>query len=205
MIAALTSAMACDPFTSSVPAFRRADADDARAIATLQDMANEGQMRAIWSRDGRDWREIGAAEIASNATEMGVASTIVATLGGEVVGFLNFATNNVPPQVDDPLGAPFAALRRALGPCLYLRAMAVGPGHRGRGIAARLLDIAEGAAAALGERALGVIVHEDNRALLDHYRRRGFEGIARKRVREHVAYPVGSELVALRKPLRTSG
>ena len=196
------SALACDPFHARVPAFRRAEPCDARAIAILQDVANDGQMRIAWLQEGLDWRDVGAEQILSGQTEMALPNTMVATIGDEIVGFLNYASNDEPPVLTDPVGAPFAALRRRLGPCLYLRAMAVDENYRGRGIASRLLDIAEQAAMALGAGSLGVIVQEGNRDLLTHYQRRGFAEVAREPVREHVAYPIGSDLIALRKTTR---
>ena len=181
---------------------RRAVADDAMAIAELQDIANEGQLsHGAWHRADRDWRDVGAEQIAGGRTEMAIAATVVATLAGEVVGMLNFAANDAPPDVSDEVGRPFVALRRALGPCLYLRAMAVRADQRGRGIASQLLDVAAGAARHADASAIGVIVHEKNGTLLDHYKRRGFTEVAREPILRHVAYAPGSMLVALRAPV----
>ena len=193
--------MACDPSYRHAPSVRRAIAEDAHALAMLQDQANAGQLRRTWGADGGRWDEAGAAELIDGATEMRLANTLVAVLDDSVVGMLNYAWNDAPPRPTGPVEAPFVALRRALGPCLYLRAMAVDPDHGSRGIATLLLDIAETAADTLGARALGVIVHEGNERLIAHYERRGFTEVAREQVRDHVTYSVGSELIALRKPV----
>ena len=197
--------MACDPLHVRGPSIRRAQVEDAGALAILQNSANAGQMAVVWGEGGRDWRATGEREIARGGTEMSVANTLVATFGDDVVGFVNFALNDDPPPSADSLGAPFAALRSAFGPCLYLRAMAVDEAHGGQGVAKRLLDVSESAAETFGARALGVIVHESNDRLIAHYERRGFREIARDTVREHVTYPVGSALVALRKSLGAIG
>ena len=182
---------------------RRAEPRDAVAVAELQDLANAGQLSAtLWRVGGRDWREVGAEQITGGTTEMALALTIVAEVSGAIAGMLNFAANETPPLADDPVGRPFAALRRALGPGLYLRAMAVRPEHRGRGIARELLDVAARAARTVEAPTMGVIVHESNARLVAHYAARGFREIAREPVVAHHAYPVGSALIGLRATLR---
>ena len=186
--------------------FRQAAEGDGHAIAELQDAANEGQLsRGAWNVPGRDWRAVGAEQIEAGLTEMALGGTIVALVGGTVAGMLNFAANDHPPAIEDPVERPFSALRRALGPCLYLRAMAVRPEHRGLGIASQLLDLAASAARNAGAPGVGVIVHETNDRLLEHYRRRGYVEVAREPVLEHVAYAPGSALVALRLTLDERG
>ena len=163
----------------------------------LQDIANEGQLsNGPWKRD--DWVGIGATQIEHGETEMGLANTVVAERGSDVVGMLNFVHNDPAGlrETDDPVAVPFTALRRALGTGIYLRAMAVLPEARGEGIAGRLLDLCE--MVALNERSpLGVIVHEANDRLIAHYRTRGYRDIATERVLEHYGYPIGSRLIAL--------
>ena len=178
---------------------RRATANDAETVAVLQDAANEGHLSAYdWAREEHDWRHVGAELIAANDTEMGVAWTIVAERGGEVVGMLNYAEDVPRDAPDDAISRPFLALRERLAPCLYLRAMAVLEGERGTGVGRRLLDVALAAARTGTGRAVGVIVHEHNVALLGHYERRGFGRVATEPVVLHHSYPRGSCLIALR-------
>ena len=178
---------------------RRAVVEDAEAIAVLQDIANEGHLAAHdWAEAGRDWRDVGAAIIASNATEMGVAATIVAERDGAVVGMLNYADNDDTVDApDDAASRPFLALRARLAPCLYLRAIAVPETERGSGVGGKLLDVALAAARAAGQ-AVGVIVHEGNAGLIGHYERRGFARVATEPVIAHHSYPEGSLLIGLR-------
>ena len=180
---------------------RRATVADAEAVAVLQDQANGGHLAARdWAEPGRDWRHVGAEAVASNATEMGVASTIVAERGGAVVGMLNYANADATSKLDgaeDEVARPFLILREKLAPCLYLRAMAVLEGERGGGVGKRLLDVALAAARA-ERRAVGAIVHEANAALIGHYERRGFARVATEPVRAHHAYAAGSLLIGLR-------
>ena len=181
---------------------RAARASDAAALAELQDEANGGHLRALaWNRPGRDWRRVGTAVIEDDTSEMSWQRSIVACDGERVVGMLNYADNTSIPPVSDPIGAPFVSLRHQLGPCLYLRAMAVLPSERGRGVGTMLLDIATGAARENGSRTMGVIVHEQTDGLLAHYRSRGFREIATERVVRHHSYPSGSKLLALRLEL----
>ena len=183
-------------------AVRRATADDAEAIAVLQDMANEGHLSAHdWRVRGRDWRSVGAEIIASDRTEMGIGHTIVAERDGTVVGMLNYAPSDPPDLAVDETSSPFIRLRAVLHPCLYLRSMAVMPNARGDGIAGRLLDVATVAASATSQHAIGVVVHESNAALLRHYERRGFQRAGTEAVLAHHSYPVGSTLLALRRPM----
>ena len=179
---------------------RRAVPDDADAIAVLQDIANKGHLSAHdWRADDRDWRSVGAELVASNRTEMGIANTIVAERNGAVVGMLNYAPDANAVAVENEVFRPFIRLRELLHPCLYLRAMAVLPNERRSGIAGRLLDVAMAAAAAMDDKAVGVIVHESNAGLLRHYTKRGFARIGAEPVLRHHAYPVGSMLIALRR------
>ena len=177
---------------------------DERAVAELQDLANDGQLsRGAWMRVDGDWREVGAAEIAGGLTEMALARTLVAEDGSGIIGMLNFVRNAPAGEPTserdrDPIARPFLALRAALGDCIYLRAMAVRHAARGRGVAARMLDLAEGVAGR--ERArLGVIVHEANERLIASYQKRGYRSMATEPVLFHVSYPIGSLLVALRR------
>ena len=189
---------ALDPGAGAV-LVRRATANDAEAIAVLQDLANEGHLSAYdWAWEGRDWRRVGAERIAANDTEMGLAWTIVAERGGAVVGMLNYAEDAATNAPDDVMSRPFIALRERLSPCLYLRAMAVLEGERGGGVGRRLLDVALAAARADAGRAVGVIVHEHNASLIGHYERRGFGRVATEPVVAHHAYPKGSLLIGLR-------
>ena len=182
---------------------RAATIEDALALAELQDEANAGHLRArVWSRPGTDWREVGAEEIADEASEMSWRRTVVALLDSEIVGMLNYADNETVPNVTDVVGAPFVSLRRKIGPGVYLRAMAVRPRCRGHGVGSSLLDVAADAARRSGAEAIGVIVHETNERLAAHYRARGFREVARERVLRHHVYPVGSDLVALRLGLK---
>ena len=177
---------------------RRAMTGDAEAVAVLQDVANEGHLSTHdWSRPGADWRRIGAAAVASNDTEMGLARTIVAERGGAVVGMLNYADGDVGDASDDDVSRPFLRLRARLVPCLYLRAMAVVPSERGRGVAGRLLGVAIAAARAEA-RAVGVIVHDANERLIARYERLGFVRVASEAVESHHSYPPGSSLIGLR-------
>ena len=185
--------------------YRPAVRDDALALAEFQDEANEGHLRATtWNRLGEDWREVGAATIAGEVSEMSWRRTIVAYDADTVVGMLNYADNDEITQSPDPVAAPFVRLRQSLGSGLYLRAMAVRASHRGKGIAATLLDVAAAAAWENGSAMIGVIVHETNERLAAHYRSRGFVEVERARVLRHHSYPVGSDLVALRLDLKST-
>ena len=183
--------------------YRLATKGDERAVAVLQDLANEGQLsQGVWATEGVDWQTVGAAEIAGGSTEMALANTLVAEADGRVIGMLNFV-RSVPGEVGNateagPIAAPFVALRSAFEACIYLRAMAVDPASRGMGVAGGMLDLAENVAAR--ERtALGVIVHESNERLIRTYERRGYRHIASMPVLAHVSYPIGSTLIALRR------
>ena len=198
-------AFAASPALPAVPpapvTFRIAKEGDGLAIAQLQDLANEKQLsQSTWAGKSAVWDTFGARQIESGATEMALANTLVAERGEVVVGMLNFvhSEGTVGDDPPDPISEPFIALRQALGRCIYLRAMAVLPEARGTGVATRMLDLAEDVANR--ERlALGVIVHDTNAELIEHYQRRGYRRVLTAPVREHATYPVGSTLIALRR------
>ena len=187
---------------SLVVSVRRADLDDAHALARLQDMANDGHLAAVrWQRGGSSWLDVGAQEIASDENELGFSSTVVAEVNSSVVGMLNYATNDDVRSSGRPVDRPFFNLRRAIGPGLYLRSMAVEPAFGGRGVASLLLDTATRAARVMKAEAVGVIVHERNERLIAHYISRGYVSVAEEQVVRHHSYPTGTKLVALRLPL----
>lgn len=138
----------------------------------------------------------------SRATAFGFERTLVADLQGEVAGMvarfsdaewpaLRVRTGVVMVAAAGPLHWPAIVRRgvveeRAMPPIapsrLYVIALAVDEGHRGRGIGTALLRRVVDEASARGLRAVALDVASDNEAAIRLYRREGFAKISEARI-----------------------
>jgi diamine N-acetyltransferase len=103
--------------------------------------------------------EVQAAEIADPSYR-----TLLLEVGGELAGYAQLRRRPAPPCVTTP--APVELKR------FYLAA-----GHRGEGLAARLMEAAAGAAVSLGGRSIWLGVWEENPRARAFYRKCGFEDV----------------------------
>jgi GNAT superfamily N-acetyltransferase len=178
---------------------------DLDALCDLFDMANHGDIAAIWGRDagpGETWKHVCARHMRDPRSEVHWAKAVVAQINERIAGAL-FFFHLMPAPVADvnelPLHArPFAILRAHAPECVMLRDMAVFPEFRGLGIATRLLDAAIAAGFAEGLQHAVAIVHESNVKLLAHYRKRGFAEIGSHTVLAHVLHSPESRWLLLK-------
>jgi GNAT superfamily N-acetyltransferase len=165
---------------------------DVDALCDLFDMANHGDIAAIWGREagpGETWKHVCTRHMLDPNSEVHVGKAVVAQINDQVVGALLFFHMRPTPVADVtglPLHArPFAILRSQAPECVMLRDMAVFPEFRGLGLATRLLDAAIQAGFTAGIRHAVAIVHETNTKLLAHYAKRGFAEIGSHTVLAH--------------------
>jgi GNAT superfamily N-acetyltransferase len=165
---------------------------DADALAELFNMANHGDIAAIWGREagpGETWKTICIRNMLNPTSEIHISKSVVAEVDGEVAGVLFFFHMRPAPRTDFSAlpdhARPFAVLRAQAPECVFLRDMAVFPRFRGHRIATRMLDAAINAGFRAGLRHAVAIVHESNTLLLAHYDKRGFAEIGSHAVLEH--------------------
>jgi GNAT superfamily N-acetyltransferase len=165
---------------------------DVDALCDLFDMANHGDIAAIWGREagpGQTWKHVCARHILDPHSEIHIGKAVVAEIDGEVAGALFFFHMRPVPHGDFsalPLHArPFAILRAEAPEGVMLRDMAVFQQFRGLRLATRLLDAAIRTGFSAGLKHAVAIVHETNTLLLAHYHKRGFAEIGSHTVLEH--------------------
>lgn len=168
--------------------YRAATPGDAVAIARLFDMARGGLMLHRWRErigEGGDPLAFGAALISSDEGRSSYNNACIAEIDGEVVGMMlghlePLADIEPRPDLQDSPFRPWKELETLAAGKWVLRAIAVLPPFRGRGIARELLARAELLARKSGAEGLAVVVAEENEAARGLYRRHGFETLARR-------------------------
>ena len=132
------------------PVLRPARREDCRRIAELFRISSDGIADYIWSTLQDDYPgqaplEIGRQRYAREDTAFSYQNCVVAERDGAVIAllhaFVSAPSDGVRADEDvDPVLRPYAELE-APG-SLYISALAVAPGCRGRGIGTRLLEAA---------------------------------------------------------------
>lgn len=175
---------------------RPARPDDALFLAKLIDIAGEGIPAWLWSRQsapGQTPLEIGQARAARETGGFSYRNAAVAVEDGAPVGMLlsyriEAAPDDDPDDLPAPI-APFVALEARSVGTWYVNALAVSPGHRGRGIGRALLDFAETLAREAGVPSMSIQVYGQNTSAVRLYVDKGYVERARAPVREHPCQP----------------
>ena len=137
--------------------FRPATREDAGKIAELFAIASGGVAKYVWGTlapryPGLTPLEIGERRYAREEGAFSYKNCTVAELGGEVIGMLHAFPMEVEPEETDgsvdPVLEPYARLE--VPGSYYVSAMAVFPGHRGKGLGTRMLETAKEQAAISG-------------------------------------------------------
>jgi ribosomal protein S18 acetylase RimI-like enzyme len=166
--------------------FRPATKADASALAVLVDIAGEGMPAYMWSTlaaPGQSVLEFGRERAQRDGGGFSWRNAVVAEVNGEVAASL------VGYRLDDPydLGAladmpeivqPLVKLEAKAPGSWYVNVLATFPEFRGRGIGAKLLEIAERNGSETGAPALSVIVASWNATAMRLYRRAGYAALA---------------------------
>jgi ribosomal protein S18 acetylase RimI-like enzyme len=192
------------------PSFRPAAKSDASALAVLVDIAGEGMPSFLWSAlaaPGQSPLEVGRERAQRETGGFSYRNATVAEIGGEIAASL------VGYRLDDPynLEAALAETPEIVRPLVRLEAKAPGtwyvnvlatfPEFRRRGIAERLLAIAEKKAQDAGAPSLSVIVASWNAPAARLYARAGYAGLAREKALPFPACPHRGDWVLMIKPL----
>jgi ribosomal protein S18 acetylase RimI-like enzyme len=197
--------------TASLPLYRDARKDDARALAQLIEIAGEGIPGYLWAqqaRDGRTALDVGTERAARDDANFSYRNAVVAHLDGKVAGML-LAYRLPAPSAEDlaglpdipPLLRPLVELEYQVPGSFYVNALAVFEPYRGRGIGAALLAIAGTRAreAACGE--LSVQVFAENEGAHRLYQRSGYGIADRRPIVAHPCYPYSTEVLLLTRPV----
>ena len=195
---------------ASSPLYRDARREDARVLAQLIEIAGEGIPGYLWSlqaKPGQDPVEVGAERAARDDANFSYRNTVVAQAEGQVVGML-LAYPLPTPRPEDlaelpaipELLRPLVELEYQVPGSYYINALAVFAAHRGRGIGAALLALAEARAVGAGCETLSVQVFAENLGAHRLYRRNGYGVADRRPIVAHECYPYSTEVLLMTRP-----
>ncbi|MFA3916169.1 GNAT family N-acetyltransferase [Ruegeria hyattellae] len=161
---------------------RLATPSDAQQLAELINIAGEGLPLHIWTglaRDGQDPWDIGRARQAEKAQE---GQIVVVDFGeGAVAGLTGYSIGTEPVEIGADFPTLFRPLQELENQALeswYVNVLACYPEHRGQGLGARFLDLADEIARAEGLHRMSVIVAGDNVGARRLYERKGYRTVA---------------------------
>lgn len=194
------------------PPLRRAGKGDSRRVAELMDIAGHGLPAHVWSlsaEDGQEPIEVGTARAAREDGNFSYRNAVVAEEGGEVVALLlAYRLPEAGESVDldevPEVLRPLLELELLAPGTFYVNGLATLPGYQGRGLGARLLEVANTLAAEAGCDELSLEVFEQNEVAVRLYERHGYRTVARRPSVPHPSYPYdGDVLLMTRKVVRT--
>jgi GNAT superfamily N-acetyltransferase len=188
--------------------FRPATREDARKIAELFGISSGGVAEYVWGTLAPEYPgmtpvEIGAQRYAGDEGNFSYKNCTVAESGGEVIGMLHAfpmepAEGEEPREPVDPILEPYARLE--VPGSYYVSAMALFPEHRGKGLGARMLEIAREEARWSGCREVSLLVFGQNEGAIELYERNGFEVIDRVRVVPHETIHYTGDVLLMTAP-----
>ncbi|NIA68512.1 GNAT family N-acetyltransferase [Pelagibius litoralis] len=191
----------------SLPFYRAARRDDARAVAQLIEIAGEGIPSFLWSQNaeaGQAPLDVGTARAAREDGNFSYRNVVLARLGDAVAGML-LAYRLPRPDAGDlaalpeipALLRPLVELEYQVPGSFYVNALAVFPQYRGRGIGRALLTTAEERARAAGCDSLSLQVFAENERARLFYLRHGYGVVDRRPIVAHPCYPYSTEVLLL--------
>lgn len=199
-----------DAATLAPVTLRAATPADARAVASLWDVANNGHVASVFARgapEGVSWLARAAAEIGRSTGEMSYRNvTIAEDDAGGVAGmlvslvaarsFTKLEILRLPPDQR----SHYELIAQIEG-AYFLRDLAVAPEHRGRGVGSTLVAHGIARARATGCDAVAITTHETNTAFLARLERAGFRRRDARPVRRHARYAPDSRWILLTRPV----
>jgi len=170
------------------PPHRWATPDDAEAMTQLVNMAGEGMPLYLWekmSEAGQSAWDVGRDRARRESGGFSYRNTVVSEAGGKVVaGLIGYPLpDQFEPANYEDMPAMFVPLQQLedLAPgTWYVNVLASLPGHRGKGLGAALLDVAEQLAVEAGRGGLSIIVADANTGARRLYARTGYIERARR-------------------------
>lgn len=189
--------------------FRPAQRRDARAIAALYRVSSDGVADYIWTglaQPGESLLDVGERRYARENTDFSYQNVTLALMGDAIVGMMAAYRMGPAEQLGDefdfdidPVLLPYHRLEQPNS--FYISGMALQPLHRGRGIGARLLDLAAAKARAANLRQVSLIVFEQNTGAKRLYDRCGFRERMREPVVPHPLIRHGGDALLMVKDL----
>lgn len=174
------------------PPFRPATPADAEEIVALYDMAGEGLPSYLWqgmASEGETAAEVARRRALRDEGAFSWRNAVVADAGGRAVAMLmGYPLGDGPEAIAPDYPAMFVPLQElenlACGRW-YVNILATLPEHRGRGLAAGLIEVAEATSRRAGRRGLALITTDTNAGARRLYARAGFrEAASRPIVKE---------------------
>lgn len=165
---------------------RDASRDDCADLARLIDLAGGGLPHYLWEQmaaTGEDPWEIGRQRAARDTGGFSYRNSVVAEVGGKVVGALvGYPVPDEPEAIDvdstPPMFVPLRELENRAPGTWYVNSVAVFPKARGLGVGSQLMQRAREIAKDLGLRGLSLIVSDANRGARRLYEHLGYEEVA---------------------------
>lgn len=165
---------------------RDAHKGDCAELAQLIDLAGEGLPCYLWSGmagPGEDPWEIGRQRAARDSGGFSYRNSVVAEVGGKVVGALvGYPVPEQPEAIDientPPMFVPLRELENLAPGTWYVNSVAVLSEARGLGVGSQLMKHAEQISRDLGLRGLSLIVSDANDGARRLYERLGYEEVA---------------------------
>jgi ribosomal protein S18 acetylase RimI-like enzyme len=191
--------------------FRPATKADASALAVLVDIAGEGMPAYMWSTlaaPGQSLLAFGRERAQREGGGFSWRNAVVAEISGEVAAGLVGYPLDDPYDLGvlaetPPLVQPLVKLEARAPGSWYVNVLATFPEFRGRGIGAKLLEIAESNGREAGAPALSVIVGSWNETAARLYRRAGYDAGASEPAIPFPGSPHKGDWVLMVKSLRT--
>ncbi|MES2907050.1 MAG: GNAT family N-acetyltransferase [Pseudomonadota bacterium] len=192
--------------------FRFGTKSDAREIAILYNMANNGLSEIWWSQQtqpGENWIDAFAHDILDKDSIAYYADCVLAQHNNQIVGLLIACLQEKVPPADflGPLSSSekcLLDLRRECEGSLYLAIVAVHEDYRKMGIARHFVDLAIQDAETSGVGQVFVIVHEENKDWHASFLRREFTENKRLPVGDHPFFPHDSHWILMTKPVTST-
>jgi ribosomal protein S18 acetylase RimI-like enzyme len=194
------------------PKFRAATKADAAALAVLVDIAGEGLPAHLWSTlraPGQSILEMGRERAAREEGGFSYRNATVAELDGEIAACLVGYRLDDPydlPDLDDvpEVVRPLVKLEAKAPGSWYVNVLATFPEFRRRGLARKLLDLAETRALEAGASLLSVIVAAENERAVRLYARADYGPLASEPVLMFPGCPHGGNWLLMVRSLKAS-
>ena len=181
------------------PPFRRAVHADASVLARLIDIAGEGIPAYLWAQSaarGESPLDLGARLAGRDHGIFSYRTAIVFEVDGAVAGMV-MGYRQPDPYSDTNLAhvpavmRPVIELESLVPGSWFVKALALLPDYRGRGLGSELLGLARTLAMDGEARKLSLIVAADNEGACRLYQRSGYRAIAQRPVVDFPGAPHG--------------
>ena len=188
------------------PPFRPATPEDADSLVDFVDSAGEGLASLTWAKlaePGETVRDVGRRRARREEGAFSYRNAVVADEGaGAIAALIGYPLGDAPEPIGPdfpPMFVPLQELENMACGTWYINVLATSPEHRGKGLATRLIEVAQALSKAAGRRGLSLIVSDSNEAARRLYARAGFrEAASRPMVKDDWDNPGTAWILLLR-------